>query len=683
MTHQTPPPAYTDLTSSHVQLEQVLELPKAACNYTRLVRETGSIQETFVVDHSIRITEALLPPLIDAPRGEEGTNNNLYVKTKRGDVDVNIHVAEDDPATLHSGSSSGSQAIVCLVVESDNGDVVVRLNAPPREKRCAVNLIVGAQSGSIFVLLPRSIAGIVDITADSQPVVVSRELSNTTNTIDEHGRARKLFIGELKGPWNPRRQDKLALTASKRVFLQYLDEVFEKPKVEGGPDMKSKDPPPPIYTADPTKGDDLQKTPCNYTRLIRENGPINETFVVDHTIRVNEALLSPLTDTQRQAEGGRNNLYVKAKCGDVDVNIHVVEDNPASSSNTPLDLTKSLPSKLKLVAESENGDVVHAPGPRERRRPVHLTVKARSGSVFVLLPRSTRAVVKVTADRRPIEISDQLSQITNTISEESKERKLIIGEVKGPWLNTDEKDELFLEASRRVFLQYVDEGKFEKPKMTAGLPRRLPFLHRKFKKSSIKEKVVLDPFLPVSEDLADSAVRFFDLCEKPWRKLEIVYLWTGKGNIDLDMQVDEGWRTGVTTHADVMPSVSISSDKGDVSLTLHDSPTVSRPIDFEINATDGDVFLYIPRGIGAMIDIRASRTVTFSSALSSTIESPVESDKEKKYYLGQWETKRDFVFMIHAQKGTVFLQYEKEKVNSWKIVAARLSRLSRSLPWCR
>ncbi|KAJ8087117.1 hypothetical protein PM082_005945 [Marasmius tenuissimus] len=96
----------------------------------------------------------------------------------------------------------------------------------------------------------------------------------------------------------------------------------------------------------------------------------------------------------------------------------------------------------------------------------------------------------------------------------------------------------------------------------------MPFLHRQFEKKSIKEKVMLDPFLPVSEELADSAVRFFDLREKPWKKLEIVYLWTGKGNIDLDMQVDEGWRTGATTYADVMPSVSISSDKGDVSLTL-------------------------------------------------------------------------------------------------------------------
>ncbi|KAJ8087115.1 hypothetical protein PM082_005943 [Marasmius tenuissimus] len=233
--------------------------------------------------------------------------------------------------------------------------------------------------------------------------------------------------------------------------------------------MKTQDTPPPIYTADSTGSgsDGLQKTPCNYTRLIRENGPIEETFVVDHTIRVNEALLSPLTDTQRQAEGGRNNLYVKAKSGHVDVTIHVVEDSPASMSNTPIDLTKSLPSTLKLVVESDNGDVVvrlRAPGPREGRRPIHLTVKARSGSVFLLLPRPTRGVVQITADRRPVDVSDRLAQITNYTSEVNKERKLIIGEVGGPWLNTVDKDEYILEASRRVFLQYVDE-EFEKPKV--------------------------------------------------------------------------------------------------------------------------------------------------------------------------------------------------------------------------
>ncbi|KAL0070182.1 hypothetical protein AAF712_002672 [Marasmius tenuissimus] len=252
--------------------------------------------------------------------------------------------------------------------------------------------------------------------------------------------------------------------------------------------------PPPVYTADSTSGGGFQKTPCNYTRLVRENGPIKETFVVDPTIRVNEALLSPLTDAQA---GGRNNLHVKAKWGEVDVNIHVVEDSPASPSNTPTDSTsleiarprgwrqreqerkrgastadewprlptKSLPSKLKLVVESDYGDVVV---PEKNAVPYISPVKAQSGSIFLLLPRPlNRGVAKITADKRPIEISDQLSQITNTISEEGKQRKLIIGEVKGTWLNTDEKDELLLEASQRVFLQYVDE-KFEKPKVEGG-----------------------------------------------------------------------------------------------------------------------------------------------------------------------------------------------------------------------
>lgn len=97
-----------------------------------------------------------------------------------------------------------------------------------------------------------------------------------------------------------------------------------------------------------------QKTPCNYTRVVRESGPIEETFVVDHSIQIDEPLLPPLSDAQRQAEGGRSNLYVRTKSGDVDVNIHLVDDSSTSSMIEKL----SLRAKLRVIVESDNGDVV-------------------------------------------------------------------------------------------------------------------------------------------------------------------------------------------------------------------------------------------------------------------------------------------------------------------------------------
>ena len=88
-----------------------------------------------------------------------------------------------------------------------------------------------------------------------------------------------------------------------------------------------------------------RKTACNYTRVVREWGPVKETFVVDPSIRVNEALLPPLTDAERAAEG-RNNLYVKTKSGDIDVNIELEQNELVKT------LLDSHPAKVKLVVES-------------------------------------------------------------------------------------------------------------------------------------------------------------------------------------------------------------------------------------------------------------------------------------------------------------------------------------------
>ncbi|KAL0577447.1 hypothetical protein V5O48_004516 [Marasmius crinis-equi] len=227
----------------------------------------------------------------------------------------------------------------------------------------------------------------------------------------------------------------------------------------------STSPPPYISSLDSSKTSP-RKAPCNYTRVVRELGPIEETFVVDYSIRVNEEFLPSLTDEQRKAEGGKNNLYLKAKYGDVNVDIHIEKDSPTAPSKKPVEAR--FPDRVKLRAESDKGDVLmrlHAPS-RENRRPLHLSINARWGSIFVLLPRSITGTVNVTANKQPVVVTGGLSEITNIISEDGRVRKFVIGELKGPWKQV-EKDEIVLSASGRVYLQYVDE-KFEKPEVEGG-----------------------------------------------------------------------------------------------------------------------------------------------------------------------------------------------------------------------
>ncbi|KAG7097461.1 hypothetical protein E1B28_004805 [Marasmius oreades] len=190
-------------------------------------------------------------------------------------------------------------------------------------------------------------------------------------------------------------------------------------------------------------------------------------------------------------------------------------------------------------------------------------------------------------------------------------------------------------------------------------------------KSTIKESVKLDPYLPISQDLFESAARLFGPENKP--KVELVYLRTRKGRIDLRMQVEERPAT-VKAVADVMPAVFIRSEKGNISFTLEDSPTVSLPIDFEIEADNGDIFVYIPRGINCQIDVPESpRNVVVSGGLKADLKSPVKNERERKLYLGDtWETKKTFVFVVRAPGGSIFLQYGGESVPKRKLIAVRL-----------
>lgn len=91
---------------------------------------------------------------------------------------------------------------------------------------------MSAANGSIFLYLPRSLHGPVNITSTVVPTV-SKELSRNFTTISEVGRVRKCFVGDLSTREDD--ADELtveALVDSGRVHLQYVDEPLEK--LEGG-----------------------------------------------------------------------------------------------------------------------------------------------------------------------------------------------------------------------------------------------------------------------------------------------------------------------------------------------------------------------------------------------------------------------------------------------------------------
>ncbi|KAG7097460.1 hypothetical protein E1B28_004804 [Marasmius oreades] len=123
----------------------------------------------------------------------------------------------------------------------------------------------------------------------------------------------------------------------------------------GDPPYKSAD-----ITAPHSSTDDPEpglKVSSNYTRIVREKGPIKEIFVIDHRIQLHERLLPPLNEAERSAEGGRSNLFVKTKSGKVDVDIFIATDSPSPKPNRKHRTSSfaTVTKKVNLVVESERG----------------------------------------------------------------------------------------------------------------------------------------------------------------------------------------------------------------------------------------------------------------------------------------------------------------------------------------
>ncbi len=59
--------------------------------------------------------------------------------------------------------------------------------------------------------------------------------------------------------------------------------------------------------------------------IIRDSGPIKQSFFIDPTLSVPSELLPALTLSEQEAGGTRNNLNLEAKYGEIDADIEVMK----------------------------------------------------------------------------------------------------------------------------------------------------------------------------------------------------------------------------------------------------------------------------------------------------------------------------------------------------------------------
>ncbi|KAK0220228.1 hypothetical protein IW262DRAFT_1383449 [Armillaria fumosa] len=213
------PPPYTSRS-------QATPPPRQPGNYMTIIRESGPIKQSFLIDPALSVPSGLLPPL--TPHETEDCRNNLNIEARNGEIDADIEA-------MKSGWLTRFRVDIRA-----RSDIVIHLRLPgtvsPDDPTrpgplCVMN--VYASSGNIYLLIPRKrLEGPLNITTRHN-VSFSTALSKDLNIFDEKEKRRVCFIGNFSA-WSEDLGDVINLEAKAgKISVQYNDEPFVKPEAEG------------------------------------------------------------------------------------------------------------------------------------------------------------------------------------------------------------------------------------------------------------------------------------------------------------------------------------------------------------------------------------------------------------------------------------------------------------------
>ncbi|KAK0220229.1 hypothetical protein IW262DRAFT_1383451 [Armillaria fumosa] len=221
MPSSSPPPPYGSRSEDP-------PLPRQPGNFMTIIRDSGPIKQSFLIDPSLSIPSELLPTLTPSELEAGGTRNNLNLEAKYGEIDADIEVMKTTKWTR-----------IRVDVRS-RSDVVIRLRLPGTISPGDLNrpgplctLDICATSGNIYLLVPKKrLVGKLISTARGD-VTFSKTLMKDLSAFNEKGKRRECFIGDCK-MWSEGTGDLINLEAKAGgISVQYNDEPFVKPEIAG------------------------------------------------------------------------------------------------------------------------------------------------------------------------------------------------------------------------------------------------------------------------------------------------------------------------------------------------------------------------------------------------------------------------------------------------------------------
>ncbi|SJL13681.1 uncharacterized protein ARMOST_17129 [Armillaria ostoyae] len=201
-------------------------------NYQTLIRASGPIKESFLIDPTLSVPPSLLPPKTphETVTEENGVKvirrNNLNLIAKKGEIDADIEIMNPKPG----------EPTPCRIDIRSRGDITIELNLPgtvsPDDPTCLIlplcHMDVHSSSGNIYLWIPRKrLEGPLNVTTrhgvQFSPVVL-KDL-NVFNESEKWRKERKeCFLGNFAG-WSEGTGDVINLKAKAgRVFVQYIEE---------------------------------------------------------------------------------------------------------------------------------------------------------------------------------------------------------------------------------------------------------------------------------------------------------------------------------------------------------------------------------------------------------------------------------------------------------------------------
>jgi len=167
-------------------------------NYVTIMRKHEAIKADFVIDPSLRIPDALLPPL---PSGQND-RNNLHLESYHGSIKTEVHVM---PPSRPPPSDQPRRTT--LMMKTEHGAILAKLHVATGI-RPPIHLSAINKHGSIKIYIPRSFVGLVSVTKGNGCVKFSDNLQKKLTAFGEAKQTQKYFVGNLaewsniEGEWD-------------------------------------------------------------------------------------------------------------------------------------------------------------------------------------------------------------------------------------------------------------------------------------------------------------------------------------------------------------------------------------------------------------------------------------------------------------------------------------------------